>query len=200
MASSGTFPILPDSARQAAGWLADPNAGPCPAASIPDTTTWQRVRSQFRSAYVDPISFLLPSGYDTLKGIPDRPDDFMSEAGPRWEHTMGSWWLIRGPELGHHPTVESFGFWVGSDSGYPNQGVSPAPKPVALLECQLTIAGAPAHVVSYSLADSERVTYTVAAYWKVREGVRLRASGDEVDRPGAPDFLYVLRSMGYDTR
>jgi hypothetical protein len=97
--------------------------------------------------------------------------------------------------------MESFGFWIGTDSGYPDQSVSPAPRQVSLSECRLVISETVAHVVMYSLADSSgSVSWNGSAYWKVKERVWLRASGGGVVRPGAPDFLAVLGSISYRTR
>lgn len=193
---SAVFPILPDSARQSAGRIAEPSAPQCPAFPAPDTNSWQRRYSQTPSIYVDPISLQLPPEFDTLRLPPDPDNPDFPESGPSWEHGMGSWWSTATAGARQRPSVESFAIWIGPDSGYPDYAVSPAPTQVSLQECQLSISEATAHVAIYELADSAgTITRNMSAYWKVKDGVWLRAVGEESERTGAPDFLFVLRSL-----
>lgn len=195
--TNGRYPILADSGRQAAGRLGDPDAPACPDSPAPDTGRWRRLTAQRHPSYVADITVLLPDGFDTLRGLP--PSDIgepLPESGPRWGYALGSWWL-----MDHYPPtpgarMEAFAMWIGPDSGYPEQSVSPAPTQVSLQECQLSISGSPAHVVIYDLRDSAgTVRHNVAAYWKIKEKVWVMSEGDEPAGPGGPDFLFVLRSL-----
>lgn len=195
--TNGRYPILKDSVRQAAGRLGDPAAPPCPIAPPPDTGTWRRLTAQRRPSYIADVTVLLPNGFDTLRGLP--PSDVegpLPDSGPRWGYALGSWWLMDSYPPGPGARMDAFAMWIGPDSGYPEQSVSPAPKQISLQECRMSISGIPAYVVIYDLKDSAGAErHNVGAYWKIKEKVWVMAEGDEPAQPGEPDFLFVLRSL-----
>jgi hypothetical protein len=193
---SGTFPDLP---RRAAGnsYVGDPDAPACALSSPPDTGSWRQDTAPSYSRYVRRITFLLPAVYEPFPHQPhSETGDTFPETGAHWQRGLGSWWFTPQGTADRHE-IASFGLWIGPQGRYPTVGVSPPPRQLDLHECRMDISGVSAHVVVFTLEDTEGVrTRYVGAYWPLEDGVWLSALGDSPESLGPTDFLFTLRSMG----